>query len=217
MPTMVASVGILGRGEGQRRFAAAAPVDRLTGSRAHRIEGDQGASLVAAPAVERLHDQQPLALERRVLDRANDISDHASEKHDDGAAGNRGLYFLRAAASSLSCCASRCTVSTMPMIAASTGRSLQSAARRAELPETTSTVSRKPGVHGVHGDDVAGLVGALGGNRFDDKQLAAFEARIFPRGDHRADDASQNHPGVLREKLAPHLEEEEKRANFRGG
>src|SRR3989442_868789 len=53
-------------------------------------------------------------------------------------------HFFRAAASSASCCASSLTASTMPTMAVSTGRSLHSAALRAELPVTTSTVSRKP-------------------------------------------------------------------------
>ena len=49
----------------------------------------------------------------------------------------------------------------MPMMAVSTGVSLQPSAMRAELPETAMTRSRISGADGIHGYHVAGFVLAL--------------------------------------------------------
>src|SRR5712691_6192614 len=50
-------------------------------------------------------------------------------------------------------------------------------------------------VHRVHGNQVAGFINAFWRNRFNDEEFLAFEPRIFPRRNHCADDAGQNHEG----------------------
>src|ERR1700704_6204490 len=47
----------------------------------------------------------------------------------------------------------------------------------------------KPGIDRVHGDKVAGFVGAFRGNRFDDEEFFSFEARVLARRNHGADNA----------------------------
>src|SRR6267142_5221878 len=47
----------------------------------------------------------------------------------------------------------------------------------------------KPGIDCVHGDKVAGFVGAFRGNRFDDEEFLTFETLVFARRNHCADNA----------------------------
>src|SRR5450759_2370338 len=45
------------------------------------------------------------------------------------------------------------------------------------------------GIDRVHGDQVAGFVGALRRNRYHDEEFLSFETRIFTRRNHGADNA----------------------------
>src|SRR5260370_6561614 len=47
----------------------------------------------------------------------------------------------------------------------------------------------KSGIDGVHCDEIAGFVGAFRRNRFDDEKFFAFEARVFTRRNHGANNA----------------------------
>src|SRR5258708_39689093 len=49
------------------------------------------------------------------------------------------------------------------------------------------------GADRIHSDQVTGFVRAFGGDGLDDEKFFALEARVLPRGNHRADDASENH------------------------
>src|SRR5712692_911008 len=50
-------------------------------------------------------------------------------------------------------------------------------------------------VHRVHGNQISGFVGAFRGDRLHDEKFLAFEPRVFPRRNHCANDAGQNHEG----------------------
>src|ERR1700730_69487 len=62
-------------------------------------------------------------------------------------------------------------------------------------------------INHVHGDQVAGFVGAFGGNRFDDQEFLAFETRVFTRRNHGADNACQNHavPITLKSEISTNV------------
>lgn len=73
--------GQIGGSKGEAGFFAAAPVDGLAGSGADGVQRHDGASFVAALAVQRLNDEELLPDEGGILHRADDVSDDASKMH----------------------------------------------------------------------------------------------------------------------------------------
>src|SRR4029077_3472976 len=72
-------------------FFAAAPVDALARTSSHRIERHDGLAFVVSVAIDRLDDEQALAVEAFVFHDHDDFPDDTAKNH-----------FLRAAASSAS-------------------------------------------------------------------------------------------------------------------
>src|SRR5262245_10645929 len=102
-------------------FFAPAPVDQLTGAGARAVCADDASTGWFPIHSERLNDQQALPLQVLILYCGPEATDHLSQKHN---------Y------------PSSRTSSTIPMMAVSTGVSLQPSAIRAELPDTAITRSR---------------------------------------------------------------------------
>ena len=96
--------------------------DAIAGAALHAIDGDVGVAGVGAVLVERLHHHQPLAGERRVLDRGGDVAQDPAVLHDRAPESwsRSGTW----------------TSSTTPTIAASTGTNQGSSASAASREPT---------------------------------------------------------------------------------
>src|SRR5262245_17944918 len=115
--------GNLRREKRERRLAAPHEENMLTHPRARGIGSDQRPAGCLTIRCHGLQDEELVAVERRLLQRGDDVADDAGQLHV------QSLISM---------------ASTTPTIAASTGQSFSPAAMRAELPLTIRTVSPYP-------------------------------------------------------------------------
>jgi hypothetical protein len=101
-------------------FAAAHPIDQFSGPGARGIDADEAFTGLFEFRRQGLYHEKAHSFHVRIFRSGPDTADYASKEHDQSSR----------------------TSSTIPIMAVSTGVSLQPSAMRAELPETARTRSR---------------------------------------------------------------------------